>query len=50
MQIQRKSFKWNLAKDYLNYNYSSARFYETGVKAQRHNSFKNDFDLLFTHK
>jgi hypothetical protein len=31
MQIQRKSFKWNLAKDYLDYNYSSARFYDTGV-------------------
>ncbi len=25
------SGKWNLAKDYLEYNYSSARFYETGV-------------------
>jgi hypothetical protein len=31
MQIQRKSFKWNLAKDYLDYYYSSARFYEIGV-------------------
>ena len=30
MQIQRKSFKWNLAKDYLD-DYSSAGFYETGV-------------------
>ncbi len=25
------SGKWNLAKDYLDYYYSSARFYETGV-------------------
>ena len=25
------SGKWNLAKDYLDYHYSSARFYETGV-------------------
>ena len=25
------SGKWNLAKDYLDYFYSSARFYETGV-------------------
>jgi hypothetical protein len=31
MQIQRKSFKWNLAKDYLDFYHSSARFYETGV-------------------
>ena len=23
--------KWQLAKDYLNYYYSSARFYETGI-------------------
>ena len=23
--------KWNLAKDYLDYYYSSARFYETGL-------------------
>jgi hypothetical protein len=30
MQIQRKFFKWNLTKDYLDYH-SSARFYETGV-------------------
>lgn len=30
MQIQRKPFKWNLAKDYWDYYYSSARFYETG--------------------
>jgi len=27
----RKVGKWNLAKDYLSYYYSSARFYETGV-------------------
>ena len=25
------SGKWNLARDYMEYNYSSARFYETGV-------------------
>jgi hypothetical protein len=25
------SGKWNLAKDYLDYYYSSAGFYETGV-------------------
>jgi hypothetical protein len=25
------SGKWNLAKDYSDYYYSSARFYETGV-------------------
>jgi REP element-mobilizing transposase RayT len=25
------SGKWNLARDYIEYNYSSARFYETGV-------------------
>jgi putative transposase len=25
------SGKWNLAKDYLDYYYSSAVFYETGV-------------------
>ena len=25
------SGKWNLAKDYLDYYYSSARFYETGI-------------------
>jgi putative transposase len=25
------SGKWNLAKGYLDYHYSSARFYETGV-------------------
>ncbi len=25
------SGKWRLAKDYLDYHYSSARFYETGV-------------------
>src|SRR6202142_2742989 len=31
------SGKWNLAKDYLDYYYSSARFYETGV---------DDFDFL----
>jgi hypothetical protein len=31
MQIQRKSFKRNLAKDYLDDYYSSAGFYETGV-------------------
>ena len=24
--------KWNLAKDYLEYYYSSARFYETGIE------------------
>ena len=26
------SGKWNLAKDYLDYYYSSARFYETGLE------------------
>lgn len=24
-------FKWQLAKDYLSYHFSSARFYETGI-------------------
>jgi REP element-mobilizing transposase RayT len=32
------SGKWNLAKDYMHYRYSSARFYETGV---------DDFGFLY---
>jgi putative transposase len=37
--------KWQLAKDYLNYHYSSARFYETGI--DEFGFLKNIFTVLY---
>jgi putative transposase len=37
--------KWQLAKDYLSYHYSSARFYETGI--DEFGFLKNIFTVLY---
>jgi putative transposase len=37
--------KWQLAKDYVGYHYSSARFYETGV--DEFGFLRNIFTMLY---